>query len=138
MTDKRRPLHLAWLVGLSASIYALNLAAVTAMQAGTDAASAAQAAAQAGPAQATLDALRAHDASVAAAILRASNGLKSGAAQYTQASHNLDALEQRLSGLGKSAGTLKSLPSVPTGVGGGGVTAAPVTHTTTGASGAKP
>ena len=138
MTEKRRPLHIAGLIGLTASIYAVNLAAVTAMQAGTDSATAAQAAAQAVPAQATLDALRAHDANVAAAIQRASNGLKSGAAQYSQASRNLDALEQRLSGLGKSAGSLKSLPAVPSGVGGGGVTAAPVTHTTTGASGAKP
>ena len=126
-------------MGLSASIYAANLAAVTAMQAGTDATAAAQAAAQRVPAQAALDALRAHDASVAADIQRAANSLKSGAAQYAQAGKNLAALEQRLAGLGKSAGALKALPAVPTGGGGGGsVAAAPIVHTTTGASGTKP
>jgi hypothetical protein len=138
MTDKRRPLHIAWLVGLSASIYAANLAAVTAMQAGTDASVAAQVATKQVPAQAALDALRAHDAAVAATIERASTSLKSGAAQYAQAGKNLAALEQRLAGLGKSAGSLKALPAVPTGGGSGSVVAAPVVHTTTGASGAKP
>lgn len=138
MTETRRPLHIAWLVGLSASIYALNLAAVTAMQAGTDASVAAQAAVQQLPAQAALDALRAHDASVAADIERASRSLKSGAAQYAQAGKNLAALEQRLAGLGKSANSLKALPAVPTGGYGGGVAAAPIIHSTTGASGVKP
>ena len=132
MTDKRRPLHLAWLVGLSASIYAANLAVVTAMQAQTDASVAAQQV----PAQAALDTLRAHDAAVSAAIEQAASSLKTGAAQYAQAGKALAALEQRLTGLGKSAGSLKALPAVPTG--GGSVVAAPVVHSTTGASGAKP
>ncbi len=138
MTETRRPLHIAWLVGLSASIYAANLAAVTAMQAGTDASAAAQASAQAVPAQAALDALRAHDASVAADIERAASSLKSGAAQYAQAGKNLAALEQRLAGLGKSTGALKALPAVPSGGGAGSFAAAPIVHTTTGASGTKP
>src|ERR1035437_1018128 len=77
-TEPRRPLHVVWFIGLSAAIYALDLAAVAAMQAGTDAGVAAQQA----PAQAAVDALRAQDASVAQDIQRASTSLQAGATAY--------------------------------------------------------
>jgi hypothetical protein len=120
-----------WFIGLSAAIYALDLAAVEAMQAGSDAAVAAQQA----PAQAAVDVLRAHDASVAKDIERASMSLQAGAAVYAQAGKNLASLEQGLAGLGKSAASLQSLPAAPTV---GRVAAVPVVHAISGASGAKP
>jgi hypothetical protein len=134
-TEARRPFHLAWFVALSASVYAASLAAVSAMQAGSDAAVAAQQI----PTQATLDALKAHDARVAQDVERAATSLQAGAAQYAQAGKNLAALEQRLAGLGKSTSALRALPAVPTvGGGGGGAAAVPAVHATTAASGAKP
>lgn len=130
-TEPRRPLHVVWFIGLSAAIYALDLAAVAAMQAGTDAGVAAQQA----PAQAAVEALRAQDASVAQDIQRASTSLQAGAAAYALAGKNLASLEQRLAGLGRSAASLQALPAVPTVR---SVAAAPVVHATSGASGAKP
>ncbi len=130
-TETRRPLHLVWFIGLSAAIYALDLAAVAAMQAGTDAGVAAQQA----PVQAAVDALRAQDASVAQDIERASTSLQAGAAVYAQAGRSLASLEQGLAGLDKSAASLRTLPAIPAV---GRVTSVPVVHATSGASGAKP
>ncbi len=131
-TEQRRPLHLVWLVGLSASLYAANLAAVTALQAASDR----QAAAAQVPAQDALDALQAHDARVAQEIVQATANLQAGSAIYSKAGTTLSSLEQRLAGLTKSAGALRALPAVP--VISGGSVAVPAVHATTGASGAKP
>ncbi len=131
-TEGRRPLHIVSMVGLSAAIYAVNLAAVTTMQAS----SAALAAGPQEPTQAALDQLRAHDAAIAAQVQQATSKLQAGAATYAQAGAAITALEQKLSGLGKAAGALSALPAMPTI--GRTTAAAPVVHTTTGASGAKP
>ena len=130
--ESRRPLHIVSMVGLSAAIYAVNLAAVTAMQASTDV----QAAGPQAPTQAALDLLRAHDAAIAAQVQQATSKLQAGAARYAQAGAALSALEKKLSGLGKSTGALSALPAVPAI--GRTTAAAPVVHTTTAASGAKP
>jgi len=131
-TETRRPLHIVSMVGLSAAIYAANLAAITAMQSTSDA----QAAGPQAPTQAALDLLRIHDATIAEQVRQATDKLQAGAAAYAKAGAALNALEQKLSGLGKSAGALSALPAVPTI--GRTAAAAPVVHTTTGASGAKP
>ena len=128
---RRRPLHIVSMVGMSAAIYAANLAAVTAMQASSDV----QAAGPQAPAQAALDLLRAHDAAIAAQVQQATSKLQAGAASYAQAGAALSALEKKLSGLGKSTGALSALPTVPTIA---RTASAPAVHTTTAASGAKP
>ncbi len=130
-TEPRRRVHLAWLVGLSASIYAVNLAAVSAVQAQGDR----QLADQQAPSQNALELLRIHDAQLAQEIDHAAATLKAGASTYAQAGDTLISLEERLTGLGKSA-AFPALPAVPS-VGGGSATV-PAVHTTTGASGTKP
>jgi hypothetical protein len=130
-TEPRRPLHLVWLIGLSASIYALNLAAVTAMQAAADT----RAAGDRAPTSAALDILRTHDARTDLVVQRAAVQLQAGATTYADVGRTLADLEQRLAALDKSAGALKALPTTPNlRV----TSAAPTVSSTTGASGARP
>lgn len=131
-TEPRRPIHLLWLVGLSASIYAVNLAVVTELQAAGDS----QIADRQATSQAALNLLQAGDARLANQVLQASADLQATNAGYGQAAKTLATLEQRLAGLGKSAGALRALPALPT-VSSGSVKSSAV-HATTGASGAKP
>jgi uncharacterized protein YlxW (UPF0749 family) len=131
-TEPRRPIHLLWLIGLSASIYAVNLALVTDLQAASDS----QVAGQQATSQAALNLLQASDARLASQVQQAASDLQATNAGYGQAAQTLATLEQRLSSLGKSAGALRALPALPA-VSSGSVKA-PVVHTTTGASGAKP
>ena len=131
-TEVRRPFHLAWLIGLSASLYAGSLAAVTEMQAASDG----QVADQQATSQRVIDQLRTNNGRVSQEIERAAANLQAGALIYANAGKTLTDLEQHLAGLGKSAGALRALPAVPSI--GGGSASAPVVHSTTGASGAKP
>lgn len=131
-TERRRPLHIAWMVSLSASVYVVNLAAVAAMQASSDNLVADQQAST----QSAIDQLRANDARITQEIEQAAANLQAGTAIYAGAGKTLADLEHSLAGLGKSASGLRSLPAVPR-IGSGSV-AAPAVHTTTGASGAKP
>lgn len=140
MTERRRPVHLAVLVGLSASAYAGSLALVTMLQSTGDAATAAERA----PIREIADAITAgHDgleANVAGAALRYSLMTDRYGAllpELAQAETSLDALAKTTSSVTDSARTLPShvsLPAVPTLsriVRG----AAPTSHATTGASG---
>jgi len=131
-TEPRRPLHLLWLVGLSASIYAVNLALVAELQAAGDS----QVADQQATSQAALDLLQAGDARLAGQVQQAATALQATNAGYGQAAQTLANLEKQLASLGKSAGALRALPALPA-VSSGSVKA-PAVHTTTGASGAKP
>lgn len=131
-TEPRRPIHLLWLVGLSASIYAVNLALVTDLQAASDS----QVADQQATGQAALNLLQASDARLASQVQQAAIALQATNTDYGQAAQTLATLEQRLSSLGKSAGALRALPALPA-VSSASVKA-PAVHTTTGASGAKP
>jgi uncharacterized protein YlxW (UPF0749 family) len=131
-TERRRPLHLAWLIALSASLYAASLAAVTAMQASSDR----QVADRQAATQRILDQLRTRDTQISQAIDHAAANLEAGTATYSSAGTTLTGLERNLAGLDKSAAALSALPAIPR-LGAGSV-AAPVVHTTTGASGAKP
>ena len=140
MTEKRRPVHLAVLVGLSASTYAGSLALVTLLQSSSDAGIAAERA----PMREVADALRAgHDhleTTVAAAARRASLMTDRYGAllpELAQVETSLDALAKTTSSVTDSTLTLPShvsLPAVPAAarvVRG----AAPATQATTGASG---
>jgi hypothetical protein len=131
-TEPRRPVHLLGLVGLSAAIYAVNLAVVTELQAAGDSQ---VTAAQAGD-LAALDVLRVTDARVAGEVQAATGNLKATNSLYDEATQALITLEARLAGLGKSASALQALPALPH-VSSGSLNV-PVIHATTGASGAKP
>lgn len=140
MTEKRRPVHLAVLVGLSASAYAGSLAAVTMLQSATDAAITAERA----PIREIADAITVgHDGletTVADAARRYSLMTDRYGAllpEFAQVETSLDTLAKTTSSVTDSALTLPthvSLPAVPTAprIARG---AAPTTHATTGASG---
>jgi hypothetical protein len=140
MTEKRRPVHLAMLVGLSASAYAGSLAVVTMLQSTTDAALAAERA----PIREIADAITAgHDdleTTVAGAARRYGQVTDRYGAllpELGQAEQSLDSLAKTTSSVTDSALTLPShvsLPAVPT-VARIVRVAAPTTHATTGASG---
>jgi hypothetical protein len=140
MTEKRRPIHLAVLVGLSASAYAGSLAVVTTLQSASDA----TVEAERGPIRAIADTITVgHDdleTTVADAARRYSLITERYGAllpELARAETSLDTLAKATSRVTDSALTLPSrvsLPMVPTGTRIVRV-AAPITHATTGASG---
>ncbi|HEY7936932.1 MAG TPA: hypothetical protein VID26_07355 [Candidatus Limnocylindrales bacterium] len=132
VATERRPVHLLGIVGLSAAIYAVNLAVITELQAAGDSQ---VTAAQAGN-RTALDVLRVTNARVAGEVQAATGNLRTTNSLYLDATQALISLEARLAGLGKSASALQALPALPS-VSSGSLKA-PVIHATTGASGAKP
>ena len=140
MTDRRIPPHIAVLVGVSASAYAMVLAGVTALQSTTDA----RIIAQRYPAQqAATEAARQHDASDEA-LATAADRYEALAQRYSQAGAalgtvetDLDDLATRAADLSASAAKLRvapiRLPQVARSV--TRITVAPTTHATTKASG---
>ena len=140
MTEKRQPVHLAMLVGLSASAYAGSLAVVTMLQSTTDVAIAAERA----PIREIADAITAgHDdleTTVAYAARR--YGLvtdRYGALlpELSQAEAALDGLAKTTSAVTDSALALPSHVSLPALPAAARIVrvAAPATRATTGASG---
>jgi hypothetical protein len=139
MTEKRRPVHLAVLVGLSASAYAGSLALVTMLQSTTDAAVAAERA----PMREIADAITASHDDLVTTVADAARRYSLMTGRYgallpelAQVETSLDTLAKTTSSVTDTALTLPShvsLPAVPTArivrV------AAPTTHATTGASG---
>jgi hypothetical protein len=108
---ERRRLHVGAFLGLSATAYAVTLAAVTALQAGSEAAIVVER----GPiADAIARIARAHD-SLDADARRASAAYERTTGTYQRASETLGDVEARLAGLAKVVGALdgavRSLPN---------------------------
>jgi len=137
MTERRRPVHLAVALGVSAGVYAVSLAAVTGLQAGTDAAVATERA----PAVDALAKLKSGNDRLAAKIDAAGAAYGAAADSYREAARGLDGLDGRLAALAKSvAGIEGAAVSLPARVPLPSVTRArtvtvPTVHATTGASG---
>jgi hypothetical protein len=140
MTSQRRPVHLAVLVGLSATAYAGSLAAVTTLQSATDA----SITAQREPIRAAADAIAAGHDDLEAAVLDAARryglvGDQYGALlpEFTQLETSLDALATTTAKVSNSARALPTRVSLPKVVAAPRITrvSAPTSHATTGASG---
>lgn len=91
----RLPVHVAVTVGVSAGLYATSLAAVTALQAGTDA----RLAAERAPAAAAVADLRAANASLAAVQARIDASAAAAAAAYDDLATAVGDHEERLAAL---------------------------------------
>ncbi len=140
MTDARRPIHLAVLVGLSTGLYVGSIAGVTALQSAADR----SVIADRTPALSAADAAsRAHD-DLASRVDDAALRYQLLASRYVDLGREIDDYEQSLDELALRAdeitGSLGSLPtriripSVPT-MPAAGPRTRPATHATTGASG---
>lgn len=136
--QRRRPLHLAVTLGVSAGMYAASLAAVTSLQAGRDA----DAAANAAPAEAALAAVRNANDRLARGVDAASSAFEAAGAGYQSVAAGLARTDARLGKLAASVASIEGaavrLPaSAPLpAVGSARVVAAPAVNATTGASGA--
>jgi hypothetical protein len=116
----RRPIHVAVTVGVTAGLYAVSLAGVTAMQANTDR----QIAADRAPAAAAIEALRANHDAVEAELARIDAGYATMAASYQAIVDGITVHETALGALGEQVTaiegsakalkvpTVRSLPSV--------------------------
>ena len=141
MTEARRPVHLAVLVGVSASAYAASLAGVTALQSATDA----RIAAERAPASHAADVMTSGHDELQASLDAASGAYAIAADRYARLGPRLTDMESSLDALGRrvrkvtgAANALPghvsaSLPRVSTST--KTVTRTKVVHTTTGASG---
>jgi hypothetical protein len=138
MGEMRRPIHLGIAVGVSASVYAVSLAAVTGLQSAQNA----QIAADFAPAAAAVDRLDAVDSDLEARLEAASAAFDDSASAFSTVADQVPALEARLKDLAGTVsqiqGTSISIPSggaLPRVPKAGGVVAKPPVHTTTSASG---
>ena len=137
MAETRRPIHLGIAVGISASLYAVSLAAVTGLQSTQNAGISTDLAPQSGAA----DQLEAANADLAARLDAASGAFDTSAAAFSDVADKVPDFEARLRAL---AGTVTKIHgtsiSMPTGgslphVSSAGSAAKPPVHTTTSASG---
>lgn len=142
MTDRlaalRVPAHVGVMLGVSTAAYAVTLAGVTALQAGSEA----ELAAERAPAIARIDGLAARNQQLTDALQAAGASYDAVAAAYGAAGARLVDLEAALASLATSVqlidGASRSLPSsiaLPR-VGRPSSGGAPATSSTTGASGA--
>jgi hypothetical protein len=142
MTDRpaalRIPAHVGVMLGVSTAAYAVSLAGVAALQAGSEA----ELAAERAPALTRIEAIAARNQQLADALDAAGGTYNSIAATYAAAGGRLADLEAALGGLAGSVqridGVSRSLPSTValpkvSRVSSGG--SAPATSSTTGASG---
>lgn len=109
----RRPVHVAVAVGVTAGLYAISLAGVTGLQAGTDA----RLAADRGPAAAAVDALRASHDQADAELARIAAGFSGVSATYKQIADEIASHEAALGALGKRVAAVEGSASslkVPT------------------------
>jgi len=137
----RHPVHVAVALGVTAGLYAVSLAGVTALQAGTDG----RLAAERAPAAAAVDALRMNHDQEEAELARIAAGYSGAAATYQQIADGIAGHEAALGLLGKrvaavegSAASLRvptysRLPSVSSRT--VYVASRPATHACTNASG---
>jgi hypothetical protein len=137
MTERRRPVHLAVALGVSAGVYAVSLAAVTGLQADADAALAIERA----PAVAAIAELKGRNDRLAARINAVGAAYGAAADRYRDVARGLDALDGPLAALATTVagieGATTSLPArapLPT-VSRVSTMSAPTVHATTGASG---
>lgn len=93
----RRPVHVAVALGVTAGLYAISLAGVTALQAGTNA----QLAAERAPAAAAVDALRTSHDQAEAQLARITAGVNGTAATYQQIADDIAGHEAALGSLGE-------------------------------------
>jgi hypothetical protein len=139
MTDARRPVHLAVLVGASAGIYAISLAGVTVLQSSADQALMAERA----PLESTIRGVAGGHDALDADLTRAAQDYGDAAGRYDRLAPGLSAMESALDDLAANvadvSGAARALPGhVALPVVTRTVTVAakrPVTHGTTGASG---
>jgi len=140
MTDQRRPVHLAILVGLSASAYAGSLAAVTTLQSATDA----SITAQREPIRASAEAIAAGHDDLEAQVVETARryGLVSdryGAllSEFNDLTASFDALAANTAKVSDTAKALPSRIALPKVVAAPRITrvSASAIHATTGASG---
>ncbi len=139
MTERRRPVHLAVLVGMSASAYAVSLAGVAALQSATDA----KVAADRAPVGRAADALATGHDQLERSLDEASRAYVVSSERYARVGTGLVDMETSLDALGtrveKVTGAAKALPgrvSLPTiSTSTRVVTRTRVVHATTGASG---
>lgn len=102
-TMTRRPVHVAVAIGVTAGLYAVSLAGVTAMQAGTDA----RLAAERAPAAAAVDVLRTSHDRAEAELARITAGLDGEAATYGQIADDIAGHEAALGLLGKEVAAVE-------------------------------
>ncbi len=138
MTEHRVPTHLAILVGVSAGAYAVSLAGVTALQAGTDA----RLQAQRAPSQQAAESAAAEHDDLEAVLEAAVRRYDALAERYARVGGSLEGMEgaldtlaNRAAALSESAASLPTRFSLPTVRSAPRVIAAPKTQATTGASG---
>ena len=133
----RRPIHLGIAVGISASVYAVSLAAVTGLQS----AQSAQLATDRAPLADAAARLDASNALLDSRLTAARDAFNASAAAFTNVAGDLGGFERRLRSLAGTVavihGSAVSLPAagaIPRVSSAGGV-AAPAVHATTTASG---
>lgn len=139
MTESRRPVHLAVLVGVSASAYAVSLAGITALQSATDT----RITAERAPAGHAADVMTSgHDAldtsldDVTRIYADAAGRYERLAPRLTEVETALDTLGQRVEKVTGAANALPGRVSLPQiNVSTRTVTRTRVVHATTGASG---
>jgi hypothetical protein len=139
MTERRRPVHLAVLVGVSTSAYAISLAGVTALQSDADASVIAD---RAPAARAAEQLTTGHDR-IEDALETAQRSYVAAATRYDRLGPSMTDMESALESLGrrvtKVSGAANALPGrvkLPSLSGGTRVvTKTTVVHATTGASG---
>lgn len=141
MTERRRPVHLAVLVGVSASAYAASLAGVTALQSSMDA----RIAADRAPAGHAADLLATGHDQLETSLDEASRAYTQAAGRYAALGTRLIDMETSLDDLGKRVAKVTgaadalpghvSLPTIRTTTSTRVVTRTKVVHATTGASG---
>jgi hypothetical protein len=141
MTEPRRPVHLAVLVGVSAGAYAAALAGVTALQSATDA----RITAERAPAGHAVDVMAGDADELETSLDAATHAYTVAAGRYERLVPQLTGLETSLDALGKRVSKVTgaanalpgqvnvSLPRVSTST--RTVTRTKVVHATTGASG---
>lgn len=137
MAETRRPIHIGIAVGVSASVYALSLAAVTGLQSSQNAGTAAAY----GPVSSAVDGLDSANADLEARLDAARAAFDSSATAFSGVVAKVPGFEARLKALAgtvtKIRGTSISMPSggsIPRVAGSGSVAKPPV-HITTSASG---
>ena len=137
MAGTRRPIHLGIAVGVSASLYAVSIAAVTGLQSAQNQ----QASDAYAPLTTSADQLDSANADLEAGLASARAAFDASAASFSDVAARVPAFEARLTSL---AGTVTKIHgtsvSLPTGaalprVSGSGTVAKPPVHVTTSASG---
>ncbi len=137
MAETRRPIHLGIAVGVSASLYAVSLAAVTGLQSTANR----QASDAYAPAVASMDQLDGANGDLAARLDAARTAFNASVSSFSEVVARVPGFEARLKAL---AGTVTKIHgasvSMPTGaalprVSGAGTVSKPSVHVTTSASG---